>query len=188
MKYEFFVKWFDHTISALPLQDQPLTVNKLERVTLQTRQAINDIKTSKWFIHDINGKLISIQPANKRYKEGTHDNPSLTICSVGLKDSTINYVCIVLHKDDRIESFKWRLRVIPQGMWLYNYRNILYMIIQCTKKCCLHFVTTNNSLSHFILVLKMLVTWSRIVVFSCTLISSTNQTDIDITEIFFNWY
>lgn len=67
-------------------------------------------------MHDINGNLISIQPANKRYKEGTHDNPSLTICSVGLKDSTKKYVCIVLHKDDRIESFKWRLRVIPQGM------------------------------------------------------------------------
>jgi hypothetical protein len=78
-----------------------------------------DIKETKWFMHNIDGKLISIQPDNNRYNGGTHDNPSLTICRVGLKDSTLNYVCIVRHKDDKIESFKWRLRVIPQGMCLY---------------------------------------------------------------------
>jgi hypothetical protein len=93
-----------------------LTVQKWDRVTLQIEQDINDIKETKWFIDD---KLISIQPDNNRYNGGTHDNPSLTICSVDLKDSTINYVCIVRHKDDKIESFKWRLRVIPQGMCLY---------------------------------------------------------------------
>ena len=113
-------------ISALPVQGEPLIVNKSERVTLQIKKDINDIKETKWFMRDIDGNLISIQPDNKRYNGGTHDNPSLTIC---LKDSTINYVCIVRHKDDRIESFKWRLRVIPQGMCLYNYRNILYVII-----------------------------------------------------------
>jgi len=113
-------------ISALPVQGESLTVNKSERVTLQIKKDINDIKETKWFMRDIDGNLISIQPDNKRYNGGTHDNPSLTIC---LKDSTINYVCIVRHKDDRIESFKWRLRVIPQGMCLYNYRNILYVII-----------------------------------------------------------
>ena len=106
-------------ISALPVLGEPLTVNKSERVKLQIKQDINDIKETKWFMHDIDGNLISIQPDNNRYKGGTHDNPSLTICSVGIKDSTINYVCIVRHKDDMIESFKWRLRVIPQGMCLY---------------------------------------------------------------------
>jgi hypothetical protein len=63
-----------------------------------------------------------------------HDNPSLTICSVDLKDSTINYVCIVLHKDDKIESFKWRLRVIPQGMCLYIITEIYLMYLHCI--CC----------------------------------------------------
>jgi hypothetical protein len=60
-------------------------------------------------MHNIDDSLISIQPDNKRYNGGTHDNPSLTICSVDLKDSTVNYVCVVRHKDDKIESFKWRL-------------------------------------------------------------------------------
>ena len=106
-------------ISALPVESDSLTVQKSDRVTLQIKQDINDIKETKWFMRNIGGKLISIQPDNKRYNGGTHDNPSLTICSVGLKDSTINYVCIVRHKDDKIESFKWRLRVIPQGMCLY---------------------------------------------------------------------
>jgi hypothetical protein len=81
----------------------------------------------KWFMHDIDDKLIRIQPDNNKYKGGTHDNPSLTICSVGLKDSTINYVCIVLHKDDKIKSFKWRLRVISQGMCLYIITEIYLM-------------------------------------------------------------
>ena len=106
-------------ISALPVQGKSLTVQKSDRVALQIEQDINDIKETKWFIHDIDDNLISIQPDNNRYKGGTHDNQSLTICSVGLKDSTINYVCIVLHKDDRIKSFMWRLRVILQGMCLY---------------------------------------------------------------------
>jgi hypothetical protein len=44
-------------------------------------------------MHDIDGNLLSIQPDNNRYNGGTHDNPSLTICSVDLKDSTVNYVC-----------------------------------------------------------------------------------------------
>ena len=122
MKYKFFV-----IISALPVQGKSLTVQKWDRVTLQIEQDINDIKETKWFIRDIDGKLISIQPDNNRYNGGTHDNPSLTICNVDLKDSTINYVCIVLHKDDKIESFKWRLRVIPQGMCLYIITEIYLM-------------------------------------------------------------
>ena len=122
MKYKFFV-----IISALPVQGKSLTVQKWDRVTLQIEQDINDIKETKWFMHNIDDSLISIQPDNKRYNGGTHDNPSLTICSVGLKDSTINYVCIVLHKDDKIESFKWRLRVIPQGMCLYIITEIYLM-------------------------------------------------------------
>jgi hypothetical protein len=116
-------------ISALPVQGETCTVNKSERVKLQIKQDINDIKETKWFMRDIDDNLISIQPDNNRYKGGTHDNPSLAICSVGLKDSTIYYVYIVLHKDDRIESFKWKLRVISQSMCLYNYRNILNVII-----------------------------------------------------------
>ena len=76
---------------------------------------------------DIDGKLISIQPDNNKYKGGTHDNPSLTICSVDLKDFAIYYVDIVLHKDDKIESFKWRLRVILQGMCLYIITEIYLM-------------------------------------------------------------
>lgn len=122
MKYKFFV-----IISALPVQGKSLTVQKWDRVTLQIEQDINDIKETKWFKRDIDGNLLSIQPDNNRYKGGTHDNPSLTICSVDLKDSTINYVCIVLHKDDKIESFKWRLRVIPQGMCLYIITEIYLM-------------------------------------------------------------
>ena len=122
MKYKFFV-----IISALPVQGKSLTVQKWDRVTLQIEQDINDIKETKWFMHNIDGKLISIQPDNNRYNGGTHDNPSLTICRVDLKDSTINYVCIVLHKDDKIESFKWRLRVIPQGMCLYIITEIYLM-------------------------------------------------------------
>jgi hypothetical protein len=114
-------------ISALPVQGESLTVQKSDRVTLQIEQDINDIKETKWFMHDIDGNLISIQPDNKRYNRGTHDNPSLTICSVDLKDSTINYVCIVRHKDDKIESVKWRLRVIPQGMCLYIITEIYLM-------------------------------------------------------------
>lgn len=114
-------------ISALPVQGETCTVNKSERVKLQVKQDINDIKETKWFKHDIDDNLISIQPDNKRYNGGTHDNPSLTICSVDLKDFTINYVCIVLHKDDKIESVKWRLRVIPQGMCLYIITEIYLM-------------------------------------------------------------
>ena len=114
-------------ISALPFLGESLTVNKSDRVKLQIKQDINDIKETKWFMRDIDDNLISIQPDNNRYKGGTHDNPSLTICSVDLKDSTINYVCIVLHKDDKIESFKWRLRVIPQGMCLYIIAEIYLM-------------------------------------------------------------
>jgi len=114
-------------ISALPVLGEPLAVNKSERVKLQIIQDINDIKETKWFMCDIDDNLISIQPDNKRYKGGTHDNPSLAICSVGLKDSTVNYVCIVRHKDDKIESFKWRLRVIPQGMCLYIITEIYLM-------------------------------------------------------------
>ena len=114
-------------ISALPVLGEPLTVNKSERVILQIKQDINEIKETKWFMCDIDGNLLSIQPDNNRYKGGTHDNPSLTICSVDLKDSTINYVCIVLHKDDKIESFKWRLRVILQGMCLYIITEIYLM-------------------------------------------------------------
>jgi hypothetical protein len=111
-------------ISALPVLGETCTVNKSERVKLQIKQ---DIKETKWFKHDIDDNLISIQPDNNRYNEGTHDNPSLTICRVDLKDSTINYVCIVLHKDDKIESVKWRLRVIPQGMCLYIITEIYLM-------------------------------------------------------------
>ena len=111
-------------ISALLGLGEPLTVNKSERVKLQIEQ---DIKETKWFMRDIDGNLTSIQPDNNRYNGGTHDNPSLTICSVDLKDSTINYVCIVRHKDDKIESFKWRLRVIPQGMCLYIIAEIYLM-------------------------------------------------------------
>ena len=122
MKYKFFV-----IISALPVQGKSLTVQKWDRVTLQIEQDNNDIKETKWFMHNIDGRLISIQPDNKRYNGGTHDNSSLTICSVDLKDSTINYVCIVRHKDDKIESFKWRLRVIPQGMCLYIITEIYLM-------------------------------------------------------------
>jgi hypothetical protein len=122
LKYKFFV-----IISALPVQGKSLTVQKWDRVTLQIEQDINDIKETKWFMHNIDGRLISIQPDNKRYNGGTHDNPSLTICRVGLKDSTLNYVCIVRHKDDKIESFKWRLRVIPQGMCLYIITEIYLM-------------------------------------------------------------
>ena len=114
-------------ISALPVQGKSLTVQKSDRVTLQIEQDINDIKETKWFMHDIDGNLTSIQPDNKRYNGSTHDNPSLTICSVGLKDSTLNYFCIVRHKDDKIESFKWRLRVIPQGMCLYIIAEIYFM-------------------------------------------------------------
>ena len=114
-------------ISALPVQGERLTVQKSDRVKLQIKQDINDIKETKWFMHDIDDNLISIQPDNNRYNEGTHDNPSLTICRVDLKDSTINYVCIVLHKDDKIESVKWRLRVIPQGMCLYIITEIYLM-------------------------------------------------------------
>jgi hypothetical protein len=114
-------------ISALPFLGESLTVNKSDRVKLQIKQDINDIKETKWFMRDIDDNLISIQPDNNRYKGGTHDNPSLTICSVGLKDFTINYVCIVRHKDDKIESFKWRLRVIPQGMCLYIITEIYLM-------------------------------------------------------------
>ena len=98
-------------ISALPVQGELLTVQELERVKLQIKQDINDIKETKWFMRNIDGKLISIQPDNKRYNGGTHDNPSLTICRVDLKDSTINYVCIVRHKDDKIESFKFDVNV-----------------------------------------------------------------------------
>jgi hypothetical protein len=36
------------------------------RVKLQIKQDINDIKETKWFMHDIDGKLISIQPDNQR--------------------------------------------------------------------------------------------------------------------------
>jgi hypothetical protein len=114
-------------ISALPVQGELLTVQKSDRVKLQIKQDINDIKETKWFMRDIDDNLISIQPDNNRYNEGTHDNPSLTICRVDLKDSTINYVCIVLHKDDKIESVKWRLRVIPQGMCLYIITEIYLM-------------------------------------------------------------
>ena len=114
-------------ISALPVQGKSLTVQKSDRVKLQIKQNINDIKETKWFKRDIDGNLISIQPDNNRYNGGTHDNSSLTICRVDLKDSTINYVCIVLHKDDKIESFKWRLRVIPQGMCLYIITEIYLM-------------------------------------------------------------
>jgi hypothetical protein len=114
-------------ISALPVLGVTCTINKSERVKLQIEQDINDIKETKWFMHDIDGNLTSIQPDNNRYNGGTHDNPSLTICSVDLKDSTINYVCIVRHKDDKIESFKWRLRVIPQGMCLYIIAEIYLM-------------------------------------------------------------
>ena len=111
-------------ISALPVQGELLTVQKSDRVELQIKQ---DIKEMKWFMRDIDDNLISIQPDNNRYKGGTHDNPYLTICSVGLKDSTIYYVYIVLHKDDKIESVKWRLRVIPQGMCLYMITEIYLM-------------------------------------------------------------
>jgi hypothetical protein len=114
-------------ISALPVLEETRTVNKSEIVKLQIKQDINDIKETKWFMHDIDGNLLSIQPDNNRYNGGTHDNSSLTICSVDLKDSTINYVCIVRHKDDKIESFKWRLRVIPQGMCLYIITEIYLM-------------------------------------------------------------
>ena len=114
-------------ISALPVLGEPLTVQESDTVKLQIKQDINDIKETKWFMYDIDDKLISIQPDNKRYKGGTHNNPSLTICSVGLKDFTIYYVCIVLHKDDKIESVKWRLRVIPQGMCLYIITEIYLM-------------------------------------------------------------
>jgi hypothetical protein len=114
-------------ISALPVPGETRTVNKSDGVKLQIKQDINDIKETKWFKCDIDGKLISIQPDNNRYNGGTHDNPYLTICSVDLKDSTINYVCIVLHKDDKIESFKWRLRVILQGMCLYIITEIYLM-------------------------------------------------------------
>jgi hypothetical protein len=114
-------------ISALPVLGVTCTINKSERVKLQIEQHINDIKETKWFMRDIDGNLTSIQPDNNRYNGDTHDNPSLTICSVGLKDSTINYVCIVRHKDDKIESFKWRLRVIPQGMCLYIIAEIYLM-------------------------------------------------------------
>ena len=114
-------------ISALPVQGKSLTVQKSDSVTLQIEQDINDIKETKWFMHDIDDNLISIQPDNKRYNGGTHDNPSLTICSVDLKDSTVNYVCVVRHKDDEIESFKWRLRVILQGMCLYIITEIYFM-------------------------------------------------------------
>ena len=114
-------------ISALPVLGETRTVNKSDRVKLQIKQDINDIKETKWFMRDIDDKLISIQPNNNRYKGGTHDNPSLTIFSVDLEDSTINYVCIVLHKDDKIESVKWRLRVIPQGMCLYIITEIYLM-------------------------------------------------------------
>ena len=114
-------------ISALPVQGELLTVQKSDRVKLQIKQDINDIKETKWFMRDIDDNLISIQPDNNRYNGGTHDNPSLTICRVDLKDSTINYVCIVLHKDDKIESVKWRLRVIPQGMCLYIITEIYLM-------------------------------------------------------------
>jgi hypothetical protein len=111
-------------ISALPVEGKSLTVQKSDRVTLQIEQDINDIKETKWFMHDIDASLIRIQPDNKRYNGGTHDNPSLTICRV---DFTINYVCIVRHKDDKIESFKWRLRVISQGMCLYIITEIYLM-------------------------------------------------------------
>ena len=114
-------------ISALPVLGVTCTINKSERVKLQIEQDINDIKETKWFMHDIDGNLTSIQPDNNRYNGGTHDNPSLTICSVDSKDSTINYVCIVRHKDDKIESFKWRLRVIPKGMCLYIIAEIYLM-------------------------------------------------------------
>ena len=114
-------------ISALPVLGETCTINKSERVKLQIEQDINDIKETKWFMRDIDDNLTSIQPDNNRYNGGTHDNPSLTICSVDLKDSTINYVCIVRHKDDKIESFKWRLRVIPQGMCLYIIAEIYLM-------------------------------------------------------------
>jgi hypothetical protein len=94
-------------ISALPVQGELLTVQKSDRVKLQIKQDINDIKETKWFMGDIDDNLISIQPDNNRYNGGTHDNPYLTICPVDLKDSTIYYVC----------------------MCLYNYRNILNVII-----------------------------------------------------------
>ena len=114
-------------ISALPVLGETRTVNKSDGVKLQIKQDINDIKETKWFKRDIDGKLISIQPDNKRYNGGTHDNSSLTICPVDLKDFTINYVGIVRHKDDMIESFKWRLRVIPQGTCLYIITEIYLM-------------------------------------------------------------
>ena len=114
-------------ISALPIQGELLTVQESDTVKLQIKQDINDIKETKWFMHDIDDNLLSIQPDNNRYKGGTHDNPSLTICSVDLKDSTVNYVCVVRHKDDEIESVKWRLRVILQSMCLYIITEIYLM-------------------------------------------------------------
>jgi hypothetical protein len=68
-KYKFFV-----IISALPVQGKSLTVQKWDRVTLQIEQDINDIKETKWFIRDIDGKLISIQPDNNRYNGGCGGN------------------------------------------------------------------------------------------------------------------
>jgi hypothetical protein len=46
----------------------------LKLLFVQIEQDINDIKETKWFKRDIDGKLISIQPDNNRYKGGTHDN------------------------------------------------------------------------------------------------------------------
>jgi hypothetical protein len=48
-------------ISALPVLGETHTVNKSERVKLQIKQDINDIKETKWFMRDIDGNLISIQ-------------------------------------------------------------------------------------------------------------------------------
>jgi hypothetical protein len=60
-------------ISALPVQGELLTVQKSDRVKLQIKQNINDIKETKWFIRDIDDNLISIQPDNKKYNEEKQD-------------------------------------------------------------------------------------------------------------------
>jgi hypothetical protein len=45
-------------ISALPVPGETRTVNKSDGVKLQIKQDINDIKETKWFKRDIDGKLI----------------------------------------------------------------------------------------------------------------------------------
>jgi hypothetical protein len=79
-------------ISALPVLGEPLTVNKSERVILQIKQNINDIKEMKWFKCDIDGKLISIQPDNNRYHGGTHDRTGSAEISMV---KSLNIKCIL---------------------------------------------------------------------------------------------